>query len=78
MATYKFPQFNVEIIDPTVIVTRVSDNIIDKICSADVLLTTPSTIFGVTFYGYTYTDDWTDDDIITWVNNVELPKYEVE
>lgn len=78
MATYKFPQFNVEIIDPTVIVTRVSDNIIDKICSADVLLTTPSTIFGVTFYGYTYTEDWTDDDIITWVNNVELPKYEVE
>ena len=78
MATYKFPQFNVDIIDPTVIVTRVSDNIIDKICSADVLLTTPSTIFGITFYGYTYTEDWTDDDIITWVNNVELPKYEVE
>lgn len=78
MATYKFPQFNVEIIDPTITVTRVSDNIIDKICSADVLLTTTSTIFGVTFYGYTYTDDWTDDDIIAWVNNVELPQYEVE
>ena len=77
MATYKFPQFNVEIIDPTVIVTRVSDNIIDRICSADVLLTTPSTIFGVTFYGYAYTEDWNDQDIITWVNNVELPQYEV-
>lgn len=78
MATYKFPQFNVEIIDPTITVTRVSDNIIDKICSADVLLTTPSTIFGVTFFGFTYTDDWNDSDIIAWVNNVELPQYEVE
>ena len=77
MATYKFPQFNVEIIDPTITVTRVSDNIIDKICSADVLLTTPSTIFGVTFYGYTYIEDWNDQDIIDWVNNVELPQYEV-
>lgn len=77
MATYKFPQFNVEIIDPTVTVTRVSDNIIDKVCSADVLLTTPSTIFGVTFYGYTYIEDWNDQDIIDWVNNVELPQYEV-
>ena len=44
MATYKFPQFNVDIIDPTVIVTRVSDNISVKRCRADVLLTTPSTI----------------------------------
>lgn len=77
MATYKFPQFNVEIIDPTVTVTRVSDNIIDKVCSADVLLTTPSTIFGVTFTGYTYASDWNDQDIIDWVNNVELPQYEV-
>jgi len=77
MATYKFPQFNVEIIDPTITVTRVSDNIIDKICSADVLLTTPSTIFGITFFGFTYTADWNDQDIIDWVNNVELPQYEV-
>ena len=77
MATYKFPQFNVEIIDPTVTVTRVTDNIIDKICSADVLLTTTSTVFGVTFYGYAYVDDWNDQDIIDWVNNVELPQYEV-
>ena len=44
MATYKFPQFNVEIIDPTVTVTTVLDNIIDKVCSTDVLLTTPSTV----------------------------------
>ena len=75
MATYKFPQFNVEIIDPIVTVTKVTDNILDKICGADVILTTPSTIFGVTFYGFTYTGDWNDADIEAWVNDVELPKY---
>ena len=77
MATYKFEQFNVEIINPTVTVTIVTDDIINRVCSASVLLTTASTIFGVDFYGYTYTTDWNDQDIINWVNNVELPKYEV-
>jgi len=47
MATYKFPQFNVEIINPTVTVTIVTDDIINKVCSANVLLTTPSAIFGI-------------------------------
>ena len=78
MATYKFPQFNVEIINPTVTVTIVTDNIINKVCSASVLLTTESTIFGVDFTGYTYASDWNDQDIIDWVNNVELPQYEVQ
>ena len=78
MATYKFPQFNVEIIDPTVTVIRVTDDIIGRVCGADVTLTTASTIFGVNFYGYTYTADWNDQDIIDWVNNVELPKYQVK
>lgn len=77
MATYKFPQFNVEIIDPTVTVIKVTDDIINRVCGADVTLTTPSTIFGVNFYGYTYTADWNDQDIIDWVNDVELPQYEV-
>jgi hypothetical protein len=75
MATYKFPQFNVEIENPTVTVIKVTDDIINRVCGADVTLTTPSTIFGVNFYGYTYTADWNDQDIIDWVNNVELPKY---
>lgn len=78
MATYKFPQFNVEIINPTVTITIVTDDIINKVCSASVLLTTESTIFGVDFTGYAYTSDWNDQDIIDWVNNVELPKYEVQ
>jgi hypothetical protein len=78
MATYKFPQFNVEIINPTVTVTTVTDNIIERVCSASVILSTPSTNFGVEFIGYTYTNDWNDQEIIDWVNNVELPKYQVK
>jgi hypothetical protein len=78
MATYRFPQFNIEIIDPTVTVTTVIDNIIEKVCAANVILSTPSTNFGVSFAGYTYASDWNDQDIIDWVNNVELPKYEVQ
>ena len=75
MATYKFPQFNVEIINPTVTVTTVTDNIIERVCSASVILSTPSTNFGVEFIGYTYSVDWNDQEIIDWVNEVELPKY---
>lgn len=77
MATYKFEQFNVEITNPIVEVTSVIDAINQKTCSADVLLTTDSARFGVTFSGFTYSDIWTDQDIIDWVVNVELPKYEV-
>jgi hypothetical protein len=78
MATYKFPQFNTEIINPTVTVTVVHDSIQEKVCSAEVVLSVPNANFGVTFSGYTYTTDWNDQDIINWVNNVELPQYEVE
>jgi hypothetical protein len=77
MATYKFPQFNTEITDPTVTVTTVHDSIQEKVCSADVVLSVPDANFGVTFIGYTYTTDWNDQDIIDWVNNVQLPMYEV-
>jgi hypothetical protein len=77
MATYKFPQWNVEITNPTVTVTTVHDSIQEKVCSADVVLSVPDANFGVTFIGYTYTTDWNDQDIIDWVNNVELPQYEI-
>ena len=77
MTKYKFKQFNIEITNPTVEVTSVIDAINQKTCSADVLLTTDSANFGVTLSGFTYADTWTDQDIIDWVVNVELPKYEV-
>lgn len=77
MATYKFEQFNVEITNPTVEVTNVTDAINQKTCSVDVTLETATATFGVSFSGFKYTETWTDEEIILWVNNVELPKYEV-
>jgi hypothetical protein len=77
MATYKFSQFNVEIINPTVEVINVADAINEKTCSVNVVLTTDSATFGISFSGFTYAETWDDEEIILWVNNVELPKYEV-
>jgi hypothetical protein len=77
MATYKFSQFNVELTNPTVDVIGVVDSINEKTCSVNVVLTTDSVTFGINFSGFTYTDTWTDEEIIFWVNNVELKKYEI-
>ena len=76
MPTYKFEQFNIEIVNPTVTVLTVHDNIQIRECNVDVLLTTPTTNFGINFTGFTYVSDWNDTDIINWVDN-ELTKYEV-
>lgn len=77
MATYKFSQFNVEITNPTVEVVNVVDNINQKTCVVEVILNTDTAGFGVSFNGFTYADTWTDEEIILWVNTVELPKYEI-
>lgn len=74
--TYKFEQFNVEIINPTVEVMNVIDNINTKTCNVDVLLTTDSAEFGVTLNGFTYLETWDDADVINWVG-IELQKYVV-
>jgi hypothetical protein len=74
--TYKFEQFNVEIINPTVEVINVIDNINTKTCNVDVLLTTDTAQFGVTLDGFTYLETWDDADVINWVG-IELQKYVV-
>lgn len=74
--TYKFEQFNVEIINPTVEVVNVIDNINTKVCNVDVLLTTDTAEFGVTLNGFTYVETWDDADVINWVG-VELQNYVV-
>ena len=76
MATYKFPQFNVEIVDPTIEVITIHDTIAQKTCSVDVLLSTSSANFGVTLTGFTYVTDWNDEEVEIWTM-VELSKYEV-
>ena len=76
MATYKFPQFNVEIINPTIEVLVIHDTIAARTCSVDVLLSTTTANFGVTLNGFTYVSDWTDEEVEIWTM-VELTKYEV-
>jgi hypothetical protein len=76
MATYKFPQFNVEIINPTIQVITIHDTIAAKTCSVDVLLSTDSANFGVTLDGFTYVSDWNDAEVEAWTM-VELSKYEI-
>ncbi len=76
MATYKFEQFKVEITNPITEVKVVNDNIIDKQCSVEILLTTDTAKFGVGLSGFTYAETWEDTDIINWVE-LELQKYEV-
>ena len=76
MATYKFEQFKVEITNPTTEVKLVNDNIIDKVCSVEILLTTDTAKFGVQLDGFTYAETWEDADVLNWVTE-ELKKYEV-
>jgi len=74
--TYKFEQFNVEIINPTIEVQAVNDSIKDKSCAVDILLTTDTAKFGIQLNGFTYAETWGDKDIYSWVQ-IELKKYEV-
>lgn len=74
--TYKFEQFKVEISNPTITVVSVNDNIANKSCSVEILLTTDSAKFGVSLSGFTYTETWSDLDIQNWVS-LELVKYEI-
>jgi hypothetical protein len=74
--TYKFENWNIEIVDPLKQVVNVIDNIENKTCNVDLLLTTDTAQFGVTLSGFTYDITWDDDEIKAWVE-IELQKYEV-
>lgn len=77
MKSYNFPQFKVEIVNPTIEILAVNDLLTPKTCNVEILLTTDSAKFGVNLQGFTYVDSWEDSDIENWVLNVELPKYEL-
>ena len=68
--TYKFPQFQVEIVNPTISINlnTISDKAIDKLLSVDVLLTTDTAEFGVRAEDMPYAVTWDDDDIPAMVN----------
>jgi len=74
---YKFPDFKVEIVNPTITVVNVSDKIQDKFCVVSILLVDEvETKFGFTFPNlFTYVDSWEDADIDEWVSK-ELIQYE--
>ena len=68
--TYKFPQFQVQIVNPTISINlnTISDKAIDKLLSVDVLLTTDTAELGVSAEDMQYAVAWDDDDIPAMVN----------
>ena len=76
--TYKFPQFNIEIIDPSLLVSlnTIQDRALDKLLSVFVILTTDTAEFGVIAENMPYVDTWDDADVPDMVN-IWLTQYEV-
>lgn len=78
MATYKFEQFKVEIVNPiiTIDLNTIQDKAISKLLSIDILLTTDSATFGVTANDMSYEYSWDDDDIPLivdkWIKQFEV------
>jgi hypothetical protein len=76
--TYSFPQFKVEIINPTLSVDldTIQDKAISKLLSVSLVLNTDSATFGVTAEDMPYTDTWEDSDIegmvLTWLTQFEV------
>ena len=78
MAIYKFEQFKVEIVNPTITIdlNTIQDKAIAKLLSVDILLSTDSATFGVTANDMPYEYSWDDDDIPTmvdkWIKQFEV------
>jgi hypothetical protein len=74
---YKFPQFKVEIENPTISVDldTIGDKAISKQLSVDILLTTESASFGVRAEDMPYVETWEDSDIepmvVEWLKQFE-------
>lgn len=76
MATYKFEQFVGKIIDPTVEIKAVNDNMQGE-CSVDIVLKNSAAECGITLSGFTYEDDtWETAEVEAWVL-IKLQEYEV-
>lgn len=76
--TYKFTQFNVQIVNPTITINlnTISDKAIDKLLSVDLVLTTENANFGVTATDMPYDISWNDSDISHMVD-IWLSKYAI-
>jgi ribonuclease PH len=77
--TYKFEQFKVEIVNPTISVdlNSIQDKAISKLLSVAITLTTDTASFGIMAEDMPYTNDWKDSDIeslvLLWLSNFQLP-----
>jgi hypothetical protein len=71
MATYKFPQFNIEIQNPitSINMNTIGDKAVDKLLSVDIILSTESSSFGVRAEDMSYVNTWEDSDVINMVND---------
>jgi hypothetical protein len=75
---YKFPQFKVEIENPTITVDldTIGDKAISKQLSVDILLTTDSAQFGVRAEDMPYIETWEDSDVepmvVEWLTQFEV------
>lgn len=69
MTKYKFPQFQVEIVNPkvTVDMTNITDNTVQKELTVSVLLETDTAKFGVSLDAVKYVDVWYDEDVLPLV-----------
>lgn len=74
--TYQFPFFDSNISDPEITVVYITNDLKNKACKVDVLLSTPSQDYGVNLDGFSYTSTFTTDEVIDWTFN-ELKKYEI-
>jgi hypothetical protein len=75
--TYKFPQFKVEISNPTISIDldTIQDKAISKLLSVSVTLATDSATFGVTAEDMPYSETWEDSEIegmvLNWLTQFE-------
>lgn len=71
MIQYKFPQFKVDITDPTVTVdmTQITDNTVACELTVNVLLETDTAKFGVSLDAVKYEETWYDADVYGLVIN---------
>jgi len=75
---YTFPQFKVEIVDPTIDIdlNTIGDKALSKQLSVDLVLTTDTASFGLRAEDMPYVETWEDSDVEGMVNNW-LTQFEV-
>jgi hypothetical protein len=77
MATYRFPQFSVDLIDPTITIVSVNYAIGQPTGRVDVVLsTTNAKLYGVIFEGFPNSDEWGDAEVMAWTER-ELEKHNI-